>query len=171
MVLENELTRQLGVPVERNRYGTVEILVTESPDGCRGIDRVRRRRARRGRTTWPGRHDSIRTRRFRQRRSRAPPGRHVTLDRVVCCYPSWEALLGAALGHAARCLALSYPRDVWYVREGITLENGHRRLTRSSFRTFVHPPAGLEAAIGQAGFSLASRHTTWIWSADVYLRQ
>jgi hypothetical protein len=46
----------------------------------------------------------------------------VALDRVVCCYPSWERLLDAALGHAERCLALSYPRDAWYVRLGMTLE-------------------------------------------------
>jgi magnesium-protoporphyrin O-methyltransferase len=44
------------------------------------------------------------------------PADVVTLDRVVCCYPRFEPLLAAAAGHAHRCLAISYPRDAWYVR-------------------------------------------------------
>src|SRR4030095_9363754 len=42
-----------------------------------------------------------------------PAATVVTLDRVVCCYPSYEALLNAALDHAEKCLALSFPRDGW----------------------------------------------------------
>ena len=55
--------------------------------------------------------------------SNLPAATLVTLDRVVCCYPSYEALLSAALRHAELCLALSYPRDVWYVRLGVMMEN------------------------------------------------
>ena len=38
----------------------------------------------------------------------------VTLDRVICCYPFYERLLTAALTHAARGFAFSYPRNRWY---------------------------------------------------------
>lgn len=108
---------------------------------------------------------------FVEASSQLPSARIVALDRVVCCYPSCERLLGAALGHAERCLALSYPRDVWYVRLGIRLENGQRWLARNSFRTFVHPSAKIEETIGRAGFKRSSRRKTWMWSADVYVRQ
>jgi SAM-dependent methyltransferase len=94
----------------------------------------------------------------------------VALDRVVCCYPSCEQLLDAALEHAERGLALSYPRDVWYVRLGMTLENGRRWLARNAFRTFVHPTVRIEETIKGGGFSLSSRRETWMWSADVYIR-
>jgi hypothetical protein len=100
-----------------------------------------------------------------------PSASIVTLDRVVCCYPSCEPLLDAALEHAERCLALSYPRDVWYVRLGMTLENGQRRLARNNFRTFVHPMTTIEETIRRAGFRLSRRRETWMWSADIYLRQ
>lgn len=66
--------------------------------------------------------------------SQLPVATLVTLDRVVCCYPSYEALLNPALRHAGKCFAVSYPRDVWYVRLGILLENAHRRLTKNPFR-------------------------------------
>ena len=102
--------------------------------------------------------------------SQVSPASIVTLDRVVCCYPSCEPLLAAALEHAERCLALSYPREVWYVRCGIMFENGHRRLARNAFRTFLHPVATIESTIERAGFRLTSRRETWMWSADVYVR-
>jgi SAM-dependent methyltransferase len=103
--------------------------------------------------------------------SELPAATLVTLDRVVCCYPSYEPLLNAALCHADQCLALSYPRDVWYVRLGVRLENGQRRLRKSSFRTFVHPVARMEQMIRQAGFELSGRRETWMWSVDVYTRR
>jgi magnesium-protoporphyrin O-methyltransferase len=103
--------------------------------------------------------------------SQLPAASVVTLDRVVCCYPSCELLLDAALQHADRCLALSYPRDRWYVRAAIKVENGQRWLGRNPFRTFVHPPAMMEGTIRRAGFDLSSRRETWIWSADIYTRQ
>jgi SAM-dependent methyltransferase len=108
---------------------------------------------------------------FVERASQLPSANVVALDRVVCCYPSWEHLLDAALGHAERCLALSYPRDAWYVRLGMTLENGQRWLARNSFRTFVHPISKIEQTIRRAGFGLSSRRETWMWSVDVYLRR
>jgi SAM-dependent methyltransferase len=55
----------------------------------------------------------------------------VTLDRVVCCYPSCTQLLEAAVIHAERCVAVSYPRDVWYVRAALGLENGQRWLAQN----------------------------------------
>jgi magnesium-protoporphyrin O-methyltransferase len=102
--------------------------------------------------------------------STLPAATLVTLDRVVCCYPSFEALLNAALDHAEEWLALSYPRDVWYVRLGVMLENAQRRLTKNPFRTFVHPAAGMEDVIRSAGFELSTRRGTWMWLVDVYKR-
>ena len=94
----------------------------------------------------------------------------VTLDRVVCCYPSYEALLNAALRHADACIALSYPRDVWYVRLGVTIENAFRRLRKNTFRMFVHPASQMQDVIRAAGFELSGRRGTWVWSVDVYTR-
>jgi magnesium-protoporphyrin O-methyltransferase len=99
-----------------------------------------------------------------------PPATVVTLDRVVCCYPFYEPLLNAALRHAERCFAFSYPRDVWYVRLALLLENALRRLKGNAFRTFVHPPTKMEELLRRHGWSLASRRQTWMWSVDVYRR-
>jgi hypothetical protein len=102
--------------------------------------------------------------------SELPSASVVTLDRVVCCYPSCTHLLDAAVARAERCLAISYPREVWYVRAAMAVENGQRRLTRNGFRTFVHPVAEIQDTIRRAGLTLSSRQESWIWSADVYVR-
>ena len=56
-----------------------------------------------------------------------PSATIVTLDRVICCYPSFEPLLNEALRHAEHAFAYSYPRDMWYVHCG-----DWRRKCRSS---------------------------------------
>ena len=95
----------------------------------------------------------------------------VALDRVVCCYPLYENLLTEALLHAERGFALSYPRDRWFVRAVLGLENGLRRWRKNGFRTFVHPEVQMRESIGRAGFALISCQRTVVWSADVYLRR
>lgn len=55
--------------------------------------------------------------------SELPPADLVTMDRVVCCYPSATPLLEAGLTHATRYFAFSYPRELWYVRAMLAFEN------------------------------------------------
>ena len=99
-----------------------------------------------------------------------PPSTVVTLDRVVCCYPSYEPLLDQALQLAKTGFAMSYPRDRWFVRAGIWLENAMRRRSRHPFRTFVHSPSEMMRIIEGAGFELASRQLTMAWSSDVFVK-
>jgi 2-polyprenyl-3-methyl-5-hydroxy-6-metoxy-1,4-benzoquinol methylase len=94
----------------------------------------------------------------------------VTLDRVVCCYSDCERLLDESIRHAGRCIALSYPQDVWYVRHWVSLENLGRKIFANPFRTFVHSAAAMEARILGDGFELADRQCTRTWCADVYVR-
>jgi len=94
----------------------------------------------------------------------------VTLDRVVCCYPAYEPLLTAALDRASHAIGLSYPRDRWYVRGVMALENGLRRLRGGAFRTFVHSPASMIALLRTRGFRLVGRRTTVAWSVDVFAK-
>jgi hypothetical protein len=86
----------------------------------------------------------------------------VVLHRVVCCYPDYERLLGAAGSHARRLLVFSYPRRNAISRAIIAAQNAGFRLMRQEFRVFAHPPAamlrvlreqGLEARFAESGFA------------------
>jgi len=94
----------------------------------------------------------------------------VTLDRVVCCYPDAEALLQQAAGRARQLLAFTYPRDRWYVRTLIVLENLWLRLTGKKFRAFVHAPERMAAVLEAAGLVRATRRETLVWTLDLYRR-
>lgn len=102
--------------------------------------------------------------------SELPSADVVTLDRVVCCYPQHERLLDEALRHADRYVALSYPRDRWYVRLWVRVENFVRQIRKNSFRTFVHSAHAMEQRIRRADFTLLSRGCTRTWCADVYVK-
>jgi magnesium-protoporphyrin O-methyltransferase len=99
-----------------------------------------------------------------------PAASVVTLDRVVCCYPLFEELLTEAVRHAERTFAFSYPRERWYVRAGMQLENALRS-RKTGFRTFVHPETKMRDLITRAGFDLVFQRRSLVWSADVFVRR
>ena len=102
--------------------------------------------------------------------SSVPPADVVTLDRVVCCYPAYEALLHHAADHARILLAMSYPRDRWYVRWMLAAENLFRQLRGNAFRAFVHPMAEMERVLLEAGFRRVSHTASPVWRMDVFRR-
>jgi SAM-dependent methyltransferase len=68
-----------------------------------------------------------------------PEADAVVMNRVVCCYPDYEALVGTAADHARRLLVFTFPRERRLVRAAFRLMNLWLRLTRNDFRGFVHP--------------------------------
>lgn len=100
-----------------------------------------------------------------------PAADSVVLDRVVCCYPDHQPLLEAALRHATHGLAFSYPKERWFVKVVVRLENAIRRLRSNPFRTVVHPLRDMQRIIEEAGFELVRRSQTFAWSVDVYRRR
>jgi magnesium-protoporphyrin O-methyltransferase len=99
-----------------------------------------------------------------------PAADAVVMDRVVCCYPHFRPLLEQALKRSNRLFAFSYPRDRWYVRWVVALDNLRRAATRNAFRAAVHSALAMEQLIVARGFHRASRTGTLAWCVDVYVR-
>jgi 16S rRNA G966 N2-methylase RsmD len=87
----------------------------------------------------------------------------VVLHRVVCCYPDYEKLLGAAGAKAGRLLVFSHPPRNLVTRAVHSWENSVRRLKGDSFRTFAHPPAAMLGVLGQAGLHPTHRWRGFGW--------
>lgn len=91
----------------------------------------------------------------------------VVLHRVVCCYPDYERLLGAAADRTRRQLAFSHPprNPIW--RTGFAGMNVFLRLRRSQFRVFTHPPAAMLDVLVRHGMkpSVVHRGASWHISA------
>jgi magnesium-protoporphyrin O-methyltransferase len=75
----------------------------------------------------------------------------VVLNRVVCCYPDYERLLGAAADHAGRLLVYSHPSGGLLWRTIAGAQNLWFRLLRKEFRTFAHPPEAMLAVLEGRG--------------------
>jgi magnesium-protoporphyrin O-methyltransferase len=91
------------------------------------------------------------------------PADVVVLHRVVCCYPDYERLLGAAADHARRVLVFSYPPRNAVSRLIVAAENLIFRLLRREFRTFAHPPDAMLAVLADRGLRGTFSHHGLVW--------
>jgi len=98
------------------------------------------------------------------------PADIVTLDRVICCYPDMQQLVGLSAVRAGKLYGVVYPRDSWWMKMGIAVQNFFFRLQRNPFRIFIHPSEAVEAIIIQNGFKRLFYHRTWIWQVALYAR-
>jgi magnesium-protoporphyrin O-methyltransferase len=94
----------------------------------------------------------------------------VTLDRVICCYPDWEALVTRSVGKARKVYGVVYPRSAWWTYIGNRLLNLSFVLTRNPFRVYAHPTQAVDATIREADFERLYYRKTLNWQIVVYRR-
>ena len=94
----------------------------------------------------------------------------VVLHRVVCCYPDPELLVGAASQHAQRLLALSFPRETWWLRLGFRLANVWCGAT-GGIRTFVHAQALVVSPAERGGLrTFVQERASRVWRVALFER-
>jgi hypothetical protein len=91
------------------------------------------------------------------------PADVVVLHRVVCCYPDYERLLGAAADHARRLLVFSYPPRNGVSRLAVGAQNLLFRLLQREFRTFAHPPSAMLGVLAERGLSTTFTQHALVW--------
>ena len=107
---------------------------------------------------------------FTEVESDLPRADIVTLDRVVCCYPDFRRLLDAASRHSQRAIALTYPREAWYLRMAWPVMNFFQRLRRDPFRVFLHPISEMDSLLEAEGFKRVVVHDLLVWEMALYQR-
>jgi magnesium-protoporphyrin O-methyltransferase len=93
------------------------------------------------------------------------PADVVVLNRVVCCYPDYERLLGAVADHARRLVVFSYPPSNVVSRALVAFGNVLFHLRGRDFRLFTHPPAAMLAVVEEQGFRRTFAHRALVWRA------
>jgi magnesium-protoporphyrin O-methyltransferase len=91
------------------------------------------------------------------------PADVVVLHRVVCCYPDYQALLGAAADHARRFVVFSYPPRHLLSRLFIGAQNLAFAFLRREFRTFAHSPEAMLQVVEDSGFRRVLAHRAAVW--------
>jgi hypothetical protein len=97
------------------------------------------------------------------------PADVVVMHRVVCCYPDVDALVGAAARHSRRLLAMSFPRETWWMRLGSRVVNVFSRIVWD-FESFVHPHAKILEAARLEGLRPVHERTGRLWQVAVLER-
>lgn len=91
------------------------------------------------------------------------PADVVVLNRVVCCYPDAEALVGAAAERARRLLAITIPIERWPIRLGLAVANRLLAIRGSAFRAYAHPTSAVVGSAARRGLRLAEHRRGLIW--------
>ena len=78
--------------------------------------------------------------------------------------------VGRSAELARRRYGLVYPRDTWFARAAVGLLNARFHLSRSAFRSFVHPTSAVEAVLAGQGLVKRSERTRLIWQLAIYER-
>jgi len=99
-----------------------------------------------------------------------PPSDIVTLDRVVCCYPDFRSLLTNAASHSTKAIAMTYPREAWYIKMVMGTINFFQKLRRDPFRVFVHPIQEFDALLNAQGLKRTSMKRLFVWEMALYQR-
>ena len=91
------------------------------------------------------------------------PADVVVLHRVVCCYPAYERLLGAAADRSLRTIVFTHPPRTIWTRAAVGVGNLMVGISGRSYRGFVHPPEAMADVVRRHGFELRYRHRGLSW--------
>jgi magnesium-protoporphyrin O-methyltransferase len=99
------------------------------------------------------------------------PADVVILHRVVCCYPDYERLLGAAAEKARQTVVFTYPPRNVVSRAVLGLVNLWLRMSGTDFRTYAHRPELMVDVVRRAGFEPYARRRGGIWRGIALARR
>ncbi len=94
----------------------------------------------------------------------------VALDRVVCCYPDMEALVGVAADRTRRRLGIVMPRDDAWIRAAAEIGNRLSAIRRNAFRVHAHRTAEVLRVTAARGLVPVRNHRGGLWQTLILER-
>ncbi|MCM3659438.1 methyltransferase domain-containing protein [Georgenia satyanarayanai] len=98
------------------------------------------------------------------------PADVVVLHRVVCCYPDFERLLGAAADLCRGRLAFSHPPRNVATRAVVAAQNATSSLLGREYRAFAHPPTAMVGAVEARGMRQVLTGSGMVWQVAALVR-
>lgn len=107
-------------------------------------------------------------------KDRLEPHDIVVLDKVICCYPDWQELVGNTSRAARLTYGFVIPRSQGVssllTKSFIAVGNVFLGLRKCGFRAFVHDYRKIDAHLRKSGFERTHHHAGPIWMTAVYTR-
>jgi methyltransferase family protein len=96
----------------------------------------------------------------------------VVMDKVLCCYPDYDALLRNASDASKQMLGFIVPRDEgWmkpFMRCGAAMINLVERLRKTGFKFYLHPLGTIHRQLVEKGFHPAEKAKSRVWLIYLY---
>jgi SAM-dependent methyltransferase len=102
---------------------------------------------------------------YAQHPDHAPAADIVIMHRVICCYSDPDALIAAACARALDRVAVTIPRETWWLKLGFWGMNVWLRLRRIAFRGYVHPHAQILDVASSHSFHATRQDEGLIWKS------
>ena len=96
---------------------------------------------------------------------------YVLLHRVICCYPDFAGLLGAAAEHARSAVVFSHPARNLVTRAVVAMSNARMAIAGHSYRGFVHSPEAMLDVLSAHGLALRTYERSKRWHIAVAVRE
>lgn len=94
----------------------------------------------------------------------------VIMNRVICCYPYMETLMGAALAASGRFVAATFPRDRIVSRFFVGIASAYHRIRGVDFRPYIHSPQAIVEVATAGGFDVVFDDRDLTWHGVVFER-
>lgn len=98
------------------------------------------------------------------------PADLVTLDKVICLYDDMTSLVSSSVEKAKKLYGLVYPRDTWWVKAAMGVENLLRKRKGSDFRVIAHPTSKVDRLVRDNGMNRLFYRALIDWQIVVYRR-
>lgn len=105
---------------------------------------------------------------FTSEASSLPIVDHVTLDKVICCYPDYKAIIDLACQKAEQTVSFSYPMDGWIANIFRSFMVLFMKLNKNPFKPYIHHVASVRGCIESNGFVLKERELSFPWHVETY---
>jgi magnesium-protoporphyrin O-methyltransferase len=108
---------------------------------------------------------------FAEHPDETPVADIVIMHRVICCYPDPDALITAACDQARERVAITIPRQAWWVKLGFASMNAWFRLRRVAFKAYVHPLDRMLDVAASRDFHTTHHERDRFWESIVLQRR
>ena len=96
----------------------------------------------------------------------------VVMDKVLCCYPDYGALLKNASDSSRETFGFIVPRDEgWmkpFMRCGAAAINFVERLKKTGFKFYLHPLTSIHQELVEKGFQQTGKVKSRVWLIFLY---
>ncbi len=108
---------------------------------------------------------------FTTKAKELPKVDHVTLDKVICCYPDYESIINQACTKTLNTVSLSYPMDGSIANIFRSMGVLFMKLTGNPFKPYIHNVSSVRKLFIENGFKVKEKELSFPWHIETYAKK